>query len=162
MKYPTLPFISLVLPLLVLLLQQGATLVGAECCDCPGELCPDGTGCDDFSCCAYGPCNIFCCACHNGCRTSSLNSDGVRRLGRYDSMEQDVLGAVTEAELAICKAQIVAADVNGDGNINFIEWAQSKESFGGVPWETLARRWSLYDWEGKGYLTLEQAMNRKF
>ena len=60
------------------------------------------------------------------------------------------------------RAQIVAADVNGDGNINFIEWAQSKESFGGVPWETLARRWSLYDWEGKGYLSLEQAMNRKF
>jgi hypothetical protein len=59
------------------------------------------------------------------------------------------------------RAQVVAADVNGDGIVSFIEWARSKESFGAVPWETLAGRWSLYDWEGKGYLTLKQAMNRK-
>ena len=43
------------------------------CCPCPSSThCADGTGCGLFSCCATGPCNIFCCNCDGVCRRPSF------------------------------------------------------------------------------------------
>jgi hypothetical protein len=57
--------------------------------------------------------------------------------------------------------KLTALDENQDGLLTFLEWAQSREAFENLSWKKLAERWAQYDWEGKGYLTVDEAINRK-
>lgn len=59
------------------------------------------------------------------------------------------------------RSKLAALDVNGDGLISFLEWTQSQEAFAHMGLSKLAERWTQYDWEGKGYLTTDEAMHRK-
>lgn len=57
--------------------------------------------------------------------------------------------------------KFTALDENQDGLISFLEWAQSRDAFASLSLEVLAQRWNQYDLEGKGYLTMNEAMNRR-
>jgi hypothetical protein len=59
------------------------------------------------------------------------------------------------------RSKISAMDKNEDGVISFLEWAQSSEAFAHVGLKKLAERWGQYDWEGKGYMAIVEAINRK-
>jgi hypothetical protein len=49
---------------------------------------------------------------------------------------------------------------NDDGIITFGEWALSQAVEGGSP-KALAEHWAKFDWEDKGYLTFQEANERR-
>lgn len=51
------------------------------------------------------------------------------------------------------------ADANGDGKLTFLEWAAPLDAAADIA--AMAARWADFDWEGKGYLTQEEAFERK-
>jgi hypothetical protein len=52
------------------------------------------------------------------------------------------------------------ADLNDDRKITFGEWVLSQAVEGGSPM-ALAKHWTKFDWEEKGYLTFQEAYERK-
>ena len=56
---------------------------------------------------------------------------------------------------------IANLDLNEDGNISFLEWAFKDNTHPPGPLELLMERWMKYDVEGKGFLTIDEAYNRK-
>lgn len=56
---------------------------------------------------------------------------------------------------------VVNLDLNEDGNISFLEWAFKDNTLSTAPLDLLMERWLKYDVEGKGYLTIDEAYNRK-
>lgn len=56
---------------------------------------------------------------------------------------------------------IANLDLNEDGNISFLEWAFKDNTQPPASLELLMERWLKYDVEGKGYLTIDEAYNRK-
>jgi hypothetical protein len=53
------------------------------------------------------------------------------------------------------------ADLNDDRKITFGEWVLSQAVEGGRPM-ALTKHWIKFDWEEKGYLTFQEAYERKF
>jgi Ca2+-binding EF-hand superfamily protein len=51
-------------------------------------------------------------------------------------------------------------DLNNDGKITFGEWILTQTMEGGNV-KALADHWTKFDWEGKGYLTFQEAYERK-
>lgn len=51
------------------------------------------------------------------------------------------------------------ADANSDGKLTFLEWAAPLNMATDIA--VLVARWADFDWEGKGYLTEEEALERK-
>ena len=77
----------------LILLNFGLLLIlvgsaNSKCCDRCGvsHHCHDGTHCDNaISCCATGPCNIFCCHCSGHCRNGrSSSEDQMDSINRVD------------------------------------------------------------------------------
>lgn len=73
--------------ILMCILQKSQ--VNAECCPPDNDKCLDGTDTPEFQCCAHGKCNIFCCACADGCRVAKTKRDvsvhhGHSILQKYD------------------------------------------------------------------------------
>ncbi|KZP23352.1 hypothetical protein FIBSPDRAFT_1043047 [Athelia psychrophila] len=133
-------FVSLIATLLLL------SYTSAECCTPDGSaLCADGTY--GFPCCGKGACNIFCCECDGGCRTSD---------SRASLSARNPLGVV---EADSCKQRFSQADANGDGKLTFLEWAAPSDTAADTA--ATAAKWADFDWEGKGYLTQEEAFERK-
>ena len=56
---------------------------------------------------------------------------------------------------------IANVDLNEDGNVSFLEWAFKDNTHPPAPLELLMERWLKYDVEGKGFLTIDEAYNRK-
>ncbi|KAJ6497320.1 hypothetical protein C8R45DRAFT_1128939, partial [Mycena sanguinolenta] len=148
-----LSFTSSLLGLLVLLPQS--SLVTAGCCPCSVYgTCGDTSGCEAWACCGTGACNIFCCNCDGPCK-------GGNGLGLVQNNVDAVLQTNFETENSTCSGRLAVMDVNQDGQISFLEWAQSRDHFAGMGLQVLAERWAKFDWEGKGYLTGEEAFERK-
>ena len=60
----------------------------------------------------------------------------------------------------LASAAFTKSDLNGDGIITFGEWALSQAVEGGSP-KALAEHWAKFDWENKGYLTFQEAYERR-
>ena len=56
---------------------------------------------------------------------------------------------------------ITCADINKDGVISFVEWAEHGSFDKTLSWDRLVETWAHFDVEGKGYLTREEAIYRK-
>ncbi|KAG5813362.1 hypothetical protein H9Q74_012742 [Fusarium xylarioides] len=116
----------------------------AACCPCNIYLtCGDSSGCTVWECCSTAACNILCCNCDGPCKG-----------GKSTELSD-------EKTANLCLSKFTAVDVNQDGLISFLEWAQSRDAFASLGLDVLAERWSRYNWEGKGYLTKDEAMNRR-
>ncbi|KAF8190027.1 hypothetical protein K438DRAFT_2143399 [Mycena galopus ATCC 62051] len=141
-----LPFTSTLLGLLTFLPQS--SLVTAICCPCNiYGTCGDSSGCQVWACCSVAACNIACCNCDGPCKGGSS-------LGLVQDNDVD-------ADNSTCSLRLGTMDANQDGHISFLEWAQSRDHFAGLGMQVLAERWAKFDWEGKGYLTREEAFERK-
>ncbi|KAJ7042784.1 hypothetical protein C8F04DRAFT_1074793 [Mycena alexandri] len=149
-----LPFTSTLLGLLASLPQS--SLVTAICCPCNiYGTCGDTSGCEAWSCCSVARCNILCCNCDGPCKGGN---------GKLDLVQDNVdaiLQTDVDADKSTCSDRLAVMDVNRDGRLSFLEWAQSRDHFAGLGLQTLAERWAEFDWEGKGYLTAEEAFERK-
>ncbi|KAJ7695578.1 hypothetical protein B0H14DRAFT_809664 [Mycena olivaceomarginata] len=149
-----LPFTSTLLGLLASLPQS--SLVTAICCPCTIFLtCGDTSGCTAWECCSLGACNIFCCNCDEPCK------GGKGQLDLVPDNVDAILQTEVDADKPACSDRLAVVDVNRDGRLSFLEWAQSRDHFTGLGLQTLAKRWAEFDWEGKGYLTAEEAFERK-
>ncbi|KZS90642.1 hypothetical protein SISNIDRAFT_468415 [Sistotremastrum niveocremeum HHB9708] len=143
--------------LAVSMLSLGAR---ADCCE-GVELCPDCT--EATPCCGYGKCNIFCCNCDGGCR-------GFK--GKLtDQMHPHVGGAVDADfdDTDKCTRMFHATDANGDGQLTLIEYlVHAYENPKSNAWafvrdaepEAIEKYWRKYDVDGKGYLTISEALTR--
>ena len=114
------------------------TVANAECCGCPSSgVCPDGTGCSGFSCCAHGSCNIFCCNCDGGCRTRLPSIyqriDSLHHtLGRFREIDTDGSNGIDFNEFTrfFSRQPFIEShrdtfnshDHNGDGQISIQEF----------------------------------------
>ncbi|KAF5678087.1 hypothetical protein FCIRC_6540 [Fusarium circinatum] len=87
--------------------------------------------------------NIFCCNCDGPCKG-----------GKSTDLSD-------EKTANLCLSKFTAVDVNQDGMISFLEWVQSRDAFAGLGLDVPAERWNQYDWERKGYLTKDEAMDRR-
>jgi hypothetical protein len=131
--------IILALAIVVVALQL-ATTVDAECCSATMDVeyigfgqmpskCGDNT--EPTPCCGYGPCNIFCCNCDGGCRSS-------RRRSNPDEIAANDLATFGEI------------DLNKDGKVD----ADEAHKFVAPKNLTQAFEFARYDLNGDGFLSL--------
>jgi len=91
---------------------------------------------------------MFGCNCDGGCRTGPC----AKASSLESASQTPMLLAATSSEL------FDIADTDGNGKITFDEWrATSKLETDG----SLIELWAMYDTSNKGYLTKDEAINRK-
>ena len=129
--------------IIIMAIAGYVSVANGICCPCPlSTHCADGTGCGLFSCCATGPCNIFCCHCDGVCRRPSFlrsvlplaknaadNLDvAIEHFGHFDT-DQD--GSIDIHELKQADISVPAyvreleferIDINRDGKITIEEF----------------------------------------
>ncbi|KIM72254.1 hypothetical protein PILCRDRAFT_829885 [Piloderma croceum F 1598] len=142
-------FTASILIIFITLSQQGLQPARAECCPCPYIECLDGTLCTPY--CGYGPCNIFGCNCDNGCRVCRWST------GCDSSLEKFSLSDDKSRDF------YWIADTNRDGKMTFAEWQDStaRSTRHKANDLMLFEQWTKYDTVNVGYLTEDEAVNRR-
>ena len=122
---------------IVVAIASIAAVANAFCCNrCPqSSHCQDRTHCNKFlSCCATGPCNIFCCNCDGHCRHSRENflqsevqvdSDSFKTaLARFESFDENNNGKIDFSEFLGVgdMASFQSIDTDGNGGISIEEF----------------------------------------
>jgi hypothetical protein len=133
--------IILAVTILVVVALQLATKVDAACCSANKDLqYNNGVGfiytkCGDDTkprpCCGYGACNIFCCNCNGGCRSS-------RRRSNPEEIAANDLATFGEI------------DLNKDGKVD----AEEAHKFVAPKNLTYEFEFARYDLNGDGFLSL--------
>jgi EF hand len=70
---------------------------------------------------------------------------------------------VDQESFLYCRDIFAATDTNGDGKITFAEWRDStvRSTFNDENNVTLSETWANYDTANIGYLTEDEAVNRR-
>ncbi|KAK6503372.1 hypothetical protein TWF481_008392 [Arthrobotrys musiformis] len=99
-----------------------ATLALADCCDSDHEgRCEDGT--EATPCCGYGSCNLWCCRCDGGCRTSNDPSQVLGGRGRRPSWENAQKALTPTAdETATYTGLLEVIDKDNSGDVSLGEY----------------------------------------
>jgi hypothetical protein len=131
----------IILAVTIVVALQLATKVDAECCNpnkdyqYMGMMGTLATKCGDDTkptpCCGYGKCNVFCCNCDGGCRSS-------RRRSNPDEIAANDLATFGEI------------DLNKDGKVD----ADEAHKFVAPKNLTQAFEFARYDLNGDGFLSL--------
>ncbi|KZS90643.1 hypothetical protein SISNIDRAFT_488219 [Sistotremastrum niveocremeum HHB9708] len=150
----SLPSILLAASLAVTMLTSGAQ---AECCDNSQALCADCT--QTTPCCGYGKCNIFCCNCDGGCRK-----------GFDDGLHPHVLDVTGHLDdNTKCIGFFREQDSNRDGHLSLTEWvthayantkSKANKFVRHASPDDIEKFWRKFDVDGKGYITLDEALTK--
>ncbi|KAJ9636480.1 uncharacterized protein PV06_01535 [Exophiala oligosperma] len=148
-------------------------LVASECCDQekPDNVgqCLDGTYADYLGCCAYGPCNIFCCNCDGGCRQAPSRRSA-RDLAPWIGVAQraDSTCGLFQTENQCALDKFEALDTNQDSILTLGEVIDGVNvlrpllGLNGIDNATLSKDvtalFNLFDTNHDGNLTLAEAL----
>ncbi|KAL3426657.1 hypothetical protein PVAG01_00166 [Phlyctema vagabunda] len=139
---------------------------------CPGRpitcyygKCCDGSNEPTFGCCGVGACNVLCYNCDGGCLGGSDDCPSVCSnllTGSYLHTQPELRSVSDDGdEKRKSGNKFDDADEDKDGKLSYLEWVTYTAGDRLVNLTEAKERWALFDKEGKGYLSKDEAYKRK-
>ncbi|KAK6516004.1 hypothetical protein TWF281_004594 [Arthrobotrys megalospora] len=149
----------------ILLALTWATFTAAVCCDTDGiGRCDDGTL--GTPCCGNGECNVFCCNCDGGCRTTR-KSDVFGGHGRRPTWEHAQKSLTPADDSCAYTGAIEMMDRDGSGDLSlgeYLAWVAGTRAPQVLTNATLTDIWIQYfasfDANGDGKLQPQEIHKR--